>query len=174
MSPPARSTRSAPIRADELASARQHLLLRQLFVVFSALRDELFEGLTRSGHPGLTMQHSLLLRNLPWEGTSMADLVRSAGASRQAIARIARDLEARGYLVIAENPADARGVTLAFSRRGLVLAKEIVRHAKAVESRVERILGAEAMPAFRAHLARLQRELAPPAAGRRARRTHTR
>lgn len=151
-----------PITSGELASARTDLVLRQLFVVFTGLRDRFFAALAEAGYPDLNMQHSLLLRNLPFEGTTMADLVRRAGVSRQAIAKIARDLERRGFLVVEENPADARGVRLRFSKEGLVLARAIVATAKVAEDEVARLLGPTDMTRFRKALSKLQAGVANP------------
>lgn len=149
--------RPREITSAELDAARGDLVLRQLFAVYSAMRERFFTALADAGYPGLTMQHSLLLRNLPFEGTTMADVVRRAGASRQAIARIARDLEERGYLVIQANPDDARGVRLGFSKKGRVLARVIIDTARAAEADLERILGPRGLAQFRASLTRIDR-----------------
>lgn len=126
----------------ELEEARRTLVVRQLYLVFALLRDRLFQDLARCGHPGLSMQHSHLLRNLPYEGAPLAQVVRDSGVSRQAITRVARDLERRGYLTIRDNPSDARGVFVRFSRNGLILARDIIVCARQLEDRIVKVLGA--------------------------------
>lgn len=129
------------MRPAELAEARRTLLVRQLYLVFALLRDRLFRDLARRGHPGLSMQHSHLLRNLPYDGAPLAQVVRDSGVSRQAMTRVARDLEARGYLEIRDNPSDARGVFVRFTRNGLILAHDVIVCARQLEDRIVRVLG---------------------------------
>lgn len=138
-----------------LAAAREELLIRKFLIVFSVLRDRLYADLGRAGYPGLSMQHSLVLRHMQVEGITMADLARRARVSRQAIAAIARNLQQRGYLKIASHPDDRRKLVLRFTRKGERLALASIRVAAAIDREIERILGAAEVASLRLQIDRL-------------------
>lgn len=71
---------------------------------------------------GIGRAHYRLLGHVVrWPGLSMADLVDLTGISKQALSRVARDLEKREFLVMRENARDRRRRELVASDAGVAL-----------------------------------------------------
>lgn len=71
---------------------------------------------------GIGRAHYRLLGHVVrWPGLSMADLVDLTGTSKQALSRVARDLEKRGLLSMQESARDRRRRELVATDAGVVL-----------------------------------------------------
>src|SRR5262249_49390102 len=75
-------------------------------------------GLRAQGYAKLRSTHTTLLANLDLAGTSITVAAQRAGITKQAMGRLAAELEANGYLTIRNDPADGRVRVLRFTRSG--------------------------------------------------------
>lgn len=80
---------------------------------FRSVITELHEDLAEQGHADARPLHGFVLQAVGREGTTIADLARTLGVSRQAAAKTAARLEDLGYLARRPHPSDARAVRLA-------------------------------------------------------------
>lgn len=95
---------------------------------FRALIDSLHFELTELGHSDARPIHGFALQAVGPDGTTLAELGRRLGVSKQAAAKTAASLERLGYIVRQHHPTDARAVRLRRSTRGdelLSLSAEI-------------------------------------------------
>lgn len=99
-----------------------------LIAAFRSIIDELHAELARRGHDQARPLHGFALQAIGAEGTTIGDLGRRLGVTKQAAAKTARSLEQAGYATRAPHPSDGRSWTLARTSRGeemLELSAEI-------------------------------------------------
>lgn len=89
-----------------------------LAAAFRSLIDDLHEELGRCGHAGVRPVHGFALQALTPEGSSLSELGRRLGVSKQAAAKTAAGLEALGYLVREPDPEDGRAQILRITEHG--------------------------------------------------------
>ena len=112
---------------------------------FRALIDSLHDELTARGHPDARPIHGFALQAIGPEGTTVSELGRRLGVSKQAAAKTVANLELLGYVVRGQHATDARAVQLRRSARGeelLSLSAEIFARLRAGWARelgVERV-----------------------------------
>ena len=101
---------------------------------FRGLIDELHAELATRGHPDARPIHGFALQAIGTEGTTVSELGRRLGVSKQAAAKTAASLESVGYVSRAPDPRDARATTLIRTPRGtemLALSAEIFERLRA-------------------------------------------
>ena len=134
---------------DEVAAARNELIVRLPFDVFSMYRDQLFGETAAMGFAMINMQHSMVLRAMDPAGSLMRDVTRRSGASRQVIARIVTELSVDGYLSVTVDPRDRRNQMLRFTPLGRRLARASITAGKRVEAAMARRLGVQGVSQLR-------------------------
>jgi DNA-binding MarR family transcriptional regulator len=95
---------------------------------FRALIDALHLELAELGHPDARPIHGFALQAIGPDATTLSELGRRLGVSKQAAAKTAASLERLGYITREHHPTDARAVRLRRSHRGeefLSLSAEI-------------------------------------------------
>jgi DNA-binding MarR family transcriptional regulator len=95
---------------------------------FRALIDALHEELAVRGHPDARPVHGFALQAIGPDGSTVSELGRRLGVSKQAAAKTAAALERVGYVDREPAPADRRAVRLQRTARGeemLALSAEI-------------------------------------------------
>jgi DNA-binding MarR family transcriptional regulator len=88
-----------------------------LISAFRSLVDELHAELSLHGHPEARPLHGFALQAIGG-GTSISELGRRLGVSKQAAAKTAANLERLGYAHRGSDPADARASRIERSARG--------------------------------------------------------
>jgi len=88
-----------------------------LISAFRSLVDELHVELALHGHPEARPLHGFALQAIG-SGTSISELGRRLGVSKQAAAKTAANLERLGYARRGSDPADARASRIERSARG--------------------------------------------------------
>jgi DNA-binding MarR family transcriptional regulator len=76
------------------------------------------EGLHARGYSNLRSTHTTLLSNMPLAGGKITEVAERAGITKQAMGRLAADLEKAGYIRIAGDPEDGRARTLQLTKAG--------------------------------------------------------
>src|ERR1700760_3324221 len=89
-----------------------------LLGAFRALIDELHRTLAEQGHDEARPLHGFALQAIGPDGTTLSELGRRLGVSKQAAAKTAASLERIGYVWREQDPSDARAVRLQRTPRG--------------------------------------------------------
>jgi DNA-binding MarR family transcriptional regulator len=116
-----------------------------LLGAFRALIDALHLELAAHGHPDARPIHGFALQAVGPDATTLSELGRRLGVSKQAAAKTAAGLERLGYVGREPHPTDARAIQLRRTPRGeqlLSLSAEIfqqLRTAWAGELGIERV-----------------------------------
>lgn len=101
---------------------------------FRGVIDELHAELSERGHPDARPIHGFALQAIGREGTTVSELGRRLGVSKQAAAKTAASLESIGYVRRVADPRDARATQLIHTPRGaemLALSAEIFERLRA-------------------------------------------
>jgi DNA-binding MarR family transcriptional regulator len=114
---------------------------------FRLLVDELHAELALHGHPDARPLHGFALQAVG-SGTSISELGRRLGVSKQAAAKTAASLERLGYVRRASDPADARATRIERSARGDELLELSARIFARSRARLVDRLGAERIRAL--------------------------
>lgn len=116
---------------------------------FRALVDDLHDRLAERGHPAARPIHGFALQALGSGGTTITDLGRRLGVSKQAAAKTVIGLEHLEYVERRRNPHDRRAALIRRTSRGdelLALSAEVfegLRERWICELGVDRVRGLE-------------------------------
>jgi DNA-binding MarR family transcriptional regulator len=89
-----------------------------LVAAFRSLIDELHRTLAASGHDQARPLHGFALQAIGPDGSTVSELGRRLGVSKQAAAKTVASLERVGYVSREPDPADGRAVRLRRTARG--------------------------------------------------------
>lgn len=93
--------------------------MRQLLLrAARTVNRHVVEGLVARGYIGLRSTHTTLLSNLPLVGGTVSEAAERAGITKQAMGRLAVELEHAGYIIGSTDPKDARARVLQFTETG--------------------------------------------------------
>jgi len=95
----------------------RQLLLRAARIV----NRHVVEGLHARGYANLRSTHTTLLSNMPLAGGTISETAGRAGVTKQAMGRLAAELEEAGYIRVAADPADGRARMLELTDAGTKL-----------------------------------------------------
>ncbi|MET7761772.1 MarR family transcriptional regulator [Streptomyces sp. NPDC005393] len=123
-----------------------------LFAGFRSLIDQLHAELARRGHPDVRPAYGFAMQAIGRDGATASELGRRLGVSKQAAGKTADRLAALGYVVRADDPADARRKVIRLTPRGIdALARSAVIFEE-LRKRWADALGAERVRAMEADL----------------------
>lgn len=112
------------VRSDAIrdAEATRRNNLRQLLLRASrTVNSHVVERLRAKGYTRLRSTHTTLLSNLPLAGASVTEVAQRAGITKQAMGRLASELEKTGYLKQDERDNDGRVRKLMLTTTGVKL-----------------------------------------------------
>src|ERR1700722_2241587 len=93
--------------------------MRQLLLRASRIVNRhVVEGLQACGYTDLRSTHTTLLSNIDLAGSTVTVAADRAGITKQAMGRLAAELEAAGYIRIQRDPGDARARLLKLTKTG--------------------------------------------------------
>jgi len=121
---------------NRVANLRQRLLRASRFV-----NTAIVAGLHQRGFTELSSTHTALLSNLDLEGSSLTDVAKRAGMSKQAMGRLADELISLKYVISTRNKDDRRAVKLEFTPAGLKLMNHSFSIMEELENRCAQRLG---------------------------------
>jgi DNA-binding MarR family transcriptional regulator len=125
---PAR-TRLSKIEAERGRNLRQ-LLLRASRIV----NRHVVEELQARGYTGIRATHTTLLSNMDLAGGTVTRVADRAGVTKQAMGRLAAELQREGYLTVADEPHDARVKVLRLTKKGRRLMLDSLKVMAELES----------------------------------------
>jgi DNA-binding MarR family transcriptional regulator len=109
--------------------------MRQLLLRASRIVNRhVVQGLHAHGYANLRSTHTTLLSNIDLAGSTVTVTAERAGITKQAMGRLAVELEHAGYIRVHGDPRDARARVLRLTARG----KRLMLHSLEVMAELER------------------------------------
>lgn len=106
-------------------------------------------------HPDGHIPGHSLLPFIELEGTRSTELAKRAGISKQAVAKVLKELEEAGLVTRAADQTDGRAQLVRFTEDGVSYILQIHAAIKSIEQEYEQLLGSEQLQALRNGLSRL-------------------
>src|ERR1700682_2940549 len=131
------------IEAGRRRNMRQ-LLLRTSRIV----NRHVMEGLHERGYADLRSTHTTLLSNIDLAGSTVTVAADRAGITKQAMGRLATELEDAGYIRVRSDPKDARARVLQLTKTGKQLMLDSLVGMAALERRYARSVGRDRLAAI--------------------------
>lgn len=110
-------------------------------------------NLHKIGYTDLNMSHLNVIRHLDPDGLNLVDLAKDAAISKQAISKIAADLDKKGYVTMARDPHDGRAKRVLFTRKGQAAVTSAINIVKDIEKQYLALVGPSAYHDMRETLA---------------------
>lgn len=136
------------IEAGRRRNMRQ-LLLRASRIV----NRHVVEGLQARGYADLRSTHTTLLSNIDLAGSTVTTAADRAGITKQAMGRLATELEGSGYIRVRTDPKDARARVLQLTRAGKKLMLDSLEVMAELEQRYSGSIGQDRLVAILGGLA---------------------
>jgi DNA-binding MarR family transcriptional regulator len=122
--------------------ARRSRNMRQLLLRASRIVNRhVVEGLQARGYSGLRSTHTTLLSNMDLAGSSVSEAAERAGITKQAMGRLATELEEAGYIRIESDPEDGRVRALRLTAQGSKLMLDSFDVMAELERRYAKMIG---------------------------------
>jgi DNA-binding MarR family transcriptional regulator len=138
-----------PVRTLDRIETKRSRNMRQLLLRASRIVNRhVFEGLQARGYAGLRATHTALLSNIDLAGSSVTEAAERAGITKQAMGRLAAELEDAGYIRIDADPADARVRVLRLTASGKALMLDSFNVMGELEHRYARMIGRKRLSAL--------------------------
>ena len=144
---------------DEIRAHRETVFLRLLLRVSQIETMDLVERLHTNGHGAVQRAHIAVLGNIDTEGTRLVEVARRLGVTRQAASQMVREIERKGFLQRASDPADGRAVRVRHTPSGRALLLDALALMHEIESGYAELVGPRTMSQMR----RALREIADAA-----------
>jgi DNA-binding MarR family transcriptional regulator len=127
---------------------RRRRNMRQLLLRASRIVNRhVVEGLHVRGYADLRSTHTTLLSNIDLAGSTVTEAAERAGITKQAMGRLATELEDAGYITVRSNPADARARVLHLTKSGMRLMLDSLRVMADLQSSYARLIGHDPLSA---------------------------
>lgn len=111
------------------------------------------EGLNERGYANLRSTHTTLLSNIDLAGSTVTVAAERAGITKQAMGRLATELETAGYIRVQGDPKDARARILKLTKTGRKLMLDSLEVMAELEQRYARSIGRDRLAAILGGLA---------------------
>jgi DNA-binding MarR family transcriptional regulator len=122
--------------------ARRSRNMRQLLLRASRIVNRhVVEELQARGYSGLRSTHTTLLSNMDLAGSSVTEAAERAGITKQAMGRLATELEEAGYIRIESDPEDGRVRALRLTAQGSKLMLDSFDVMAELERRYAKMIG---------------------------------
>ena len=127
---------------------RRRTNMRQLLLQASRIVNRhVVEGLHARGYTDLRSTHTTLLSNIDLDGSTVTVAADRAGITKQAMGRLADELESAGYIRVRSDPEDARARVLELTRTGRQLMLDSLEVMAELEHRYARSIGRDPLAA---------------------------
>ena len=137
------------MRASDSIEKKRSRNMRQLLLRTSRIVNRhVVEGLLARGYTGLRSTHTALLSNIDLAGSSVTEAAERAGITKQAMGRLAAELEEAGYIRIEADPEDARVRVLRLTAAGKALMLDSFDVMAELERRYARMIGGRQLSAL--------------------------
>lgn len=99
------------------------------------------QKLRLKGHVALGLSHTALLANLDIEGNKMTILANRMGVTKQAVGKLVRELEEKGYVKMTESLEDKRAMCVVYTEKGWQFLQDAHEVKQQIEAEYMAILG---------------------------------
>jgi DNA-binding MarR family transcriptional regulator len=106
------------LKAGRREEARSRNMRQLLLRAARIVNRDVVEGLHARGYGNLRSTHTTLLSNMPLAGGTISETAERAGVTKQAMGRLAADLQEAGYIRMTDDPADGRTKRLELTESG--------------------------------------------------------
>lgn len=137
-------------------------LLAPLTVVTSWWERRHVDLMAEVGFDDMRVAHNAVMAYLPADGMRLTDLARTARISKQAMAELVADLEAKGYVKRIADPTDGRAKIITWDERGHAAYEATIKIFARIEQEVTAMVGQPAMTGLRNGLLTVFTALADP------------
>ena len=137
-------------------------LLAPLSVVTSWWERRHVELMAEAGFDDARVAHNAVLAYLPTEGLRLTQLAATARISKQAMAEIVADLEAKGYVKRVADPTDGRAKIIMWDERGHAAFTETIKIFDRIEQELAAMVGQPTLNDLRTALLALFSAIAGP------------
>jgi len=128
---------------------RRRRNMRQLLLRASRLVNRhVVEGLQARGYTDLRSTHTTLLSNIDLAGSTVTEAAERAGITKQAMGRLASELETAGYIRASSDAEDGRVRVLQFTKTGQRLMLNSLEVMVDLEKRYALIVGEDRLNAL--------------------------
>lgn len=120
-------------------------LAKQVNVIARYFNDQIIQKWKTGGYEDVNFGHIALLANIDVDGINNNALARKAWISKQAMSKVAQELESGGYITTRRDPNDARSKLIELTEKGVSFM--IFHHhcVKEMETSFTLVLGRERM-----------------------------
>jgi len=127
---------------------RRRRNMRQLLLRASRIVNRhVVEGLHARGYTDLRSTHTTLLSNIDLAGSTVTEAADRAGITKQAMGRLATELEDAGYITVRNDPADARARVLHLTKSGTRLMLDSLQVMTDLQNSYARLIGGDQLSA---------------------------
>ncbi|HWQ23332.1 MAG TPA: MarR family transcriptional regulator [Gaiellaceae bacterium] len=147
--------------AESVRARREQMLLRLLFRATHAMNAAMAERVRARGHGSFQPAFTALLAHVDTEGTSVSDLARRMGVTRQAVSQLARAIEAAGLVERVPHPTDRRSVVVRHTDAGRRVLLDALDVMAGLENEYGLLVGQERLADLKRLLADLVAEIDP-------------
>jgi DNA-binding MarR family transcriptional regulator len=137
--------RQVPLKTTQIRpgteEARSRNLRQLLLRASRTVNRHVVEGLQAHGYAGLRSTHTALLSNMPLAGGTVTETAERAGMTKQAMGRLAAELENAGYISVASDPEDRRAKRLELTEAGKRLMLDSLDVMAKLERRYADLIG---------------------------------
>ncbi len=147
--------------AEAVRARREQMLLRLLFRATHAMNAAMAERIRARGYGGFQPTFTALLAHVDTEGTSVSELARRMGVTRQAVSQLARAIEAAGLVERVPHPTDRRSVVVRHTDAGRRILLDALDVMAGLEEEYGRLVAPEQLAELKRLLARLLGEIDP-------------
>jgi DNA-binding MarR family transcriptional regulator len=138
---PQEADRAQKHAVDKVETKRSRNMRQLLLRASRIVNRHVVEGLQARGYSGLRSTHTTLLSNIDLAGNSVTEAAERAGITKQAMGRLASELEETGYIQIETDPKDARARVLRLTDEGSKLMSDSLDVMAKLEQRYASIIG---------------------------------
>jgi len=136
-------------RALDKVEEQRSRNMRQLLLRASRIVNRhVVAGVQARGYSGLRSTHTTLLSNIDLAGSSVTEAAERAGITKQAMGRLAAELEETGYIQIEADPKDARVRVLRLTAEGSKLMLDSLDVMAELEQRYASMIGGKRLTAI--------------------------
>ena len=123
--------------------------MRQLLLRASRIVNRhVVEGLQARGYSNLRSTHTTLLSNIDLAGGTVTEAAERAGITKQAMGRLAGELEDAGYITVRSDPTDARARVLQLTKSGMRLMLDSLEVMASLQRNYTELIGANGLAAL--------------------------
>ena len=127
--------------AAAIRARREEMLLRLLFRATHTMNADLTRRIRARGYTTFQPTFTSLLAHIDTDGTTISELARRTGVSRQAVSQLVRAIETAGFVERHANSADRRSVIVRHTEAGRQILVDAIEIMTGIEQEYATLVG---------------------------------